>query len=49
MTTAFGDVLDPKQTLLRTTTQQKVTKNSREVMKQREQAEILKEGTTPAI
>jgi hypothetical protein len=28
---------------------QKVTKNSRAVMKQREQAEILKEGTTPAI
>ena len=42
MTTAFGDV---RCQLLK----QKVTKNSRAVMKQREQAEILKEGTTPAI
>jgi hypothetical protein len=29
--------------------QQKVTKSSRAVMKQREQAEIVKEGTTPAF
>jgi hypothetical protein len=40
---------DQKQTCYEQPLKQKVTKNSRAVMKQREQAEILKEGTTPAI